>query len=68
LFHGRRFEREDVRLLDFPGAEFIMIGARTDPEQAYGVELKTEKEDYAHAEIIRELPNGQIPPSGSALV
>ncbi len=31
-FHGRRFEREDVRLLDYPGAEFIMIGARTNPE------------------------------------
>jgi hypothetical protein len=54
-FHGRRFEREDVRMLDFPGAEFIMVGARTNPEQAYGIELETEKEDYEHAEIIRDL-------------
>ena len=53
-FRGRRFEREDVKLLDFPGAEFIMIGARTNPER-YGIELDTEAEDYEHAEIIREL-------------
>jgi hypothetical protein len=54
-FHGRRFEREDARMLDFPGAEFIMVGARTDPERAYGVELETESEDHERAEIIREL-------------
>jgi hypothetical protein len=54
-FRGRRFEREDVRMLDFSGAEFIMVGARTDPERAYGVELETEKEDYEHADIVREL-------------
>jgi hypothetical protein len=54
-FRGRRFAREDIRMLDFPGAEFIMVGARTDPQREYGVELETEKEDYKHAEIIREL-------------
>jgi hypothetical protein len=54
-FRGRRFEREDVKLLDFPGAEFILVGARTGPESAYGVELSAQPEDYAHAEIIREL-------------
>jgi hypothetical protein len=54
-FHGRRFEGEDVRLLDCPGAEFVLIGARLDPERAYGMELETEKEDYGHAEIIRDL-------------
>lgn len=54
-FGERRFEREDVRMLDYPGAEFILVGARIDPEQAYDMELPTEAENYEHAEIIREL-------------
>lgn len=54
-FRGRRFAGEDVRLLDYEGAEFLLVGARTNPEAAYGVELETEKEDYAHAEAIRRL-------------
>lgn len=54
-FRGRRFAREDVRLLDYEGAEFILIGARRDPEKAYGVALETEKEDEAHADIINRL-------------
>lgn len=54
-FRGRRFAREDVRLLDFEGAEFILIGARSDPEAEYGLDLGPEQEDYEHAEIIRRL-------------
>jgi hypothetical protein len=54
-FRGRRFERDDIKPLDFEGAEFILVGARTDPLSAYGIELPTEEEDYRHAEIIREL-------------
>ena len=54
-FRGRRFEQEDVRLLDYEGAEFILVGARTDPEQAYGVDLEPEREDRDHADIIRRL-------------
>jgi hypothetical protein len=54
-FRDRRFEREDVELLDFPGAEFILVGARTGPESTYGAELPVEPEDYEHAEIIRDL-------------
>lgn len=54
-FRDRRFAGEDVHLLDYEGAEFIMVGARTDPEAEYGVELDTENEDYEHAEIIRKL-------------
>jgi hypothetical protein len=54
-FRGRRFASEDVRLLDREGAEFILIGARTNPQQAYGIEMRPEKEDYEHAEIIRRL-------------
>ena len=55
VFRGRRFAREDMRLLDYEGAEFILVGARPDPEKAYGIALGTEKEDYAHADIITRL-------------
>jgi hypothetical protein len=45
-FRGRRFAREDVRLLDVSGAEFILVGARTNPEQAYHVEVEAELPEY----------------------
>ena len=54
-FRGRRFEAEDARLLDYEGAEFVLVGARRDPEEAYGVELDAEDEDYGSAEAIRRL-------------
>ena len=54
-FRGRRFAREGVRLLDYEGAEFILVGARRDPETAYGIALDAEKEDDAHADIINRL-------------
>lgn len=54
-FRGRRFAREDVRLLDYEGAEFLLVGARTNPERAYGIDLDAEAESYKHADIIREL-------------
>ncbi len=54
-FRDRRFEREDVRMLDYPGAEFILVGARLNPESAYGVELPAEEENNERAEIIRDL-------------
>lgn len=54
-FRGRRFEREDLRLLDYEGAEFILVGARRDPQKAYGVDVESEREDYGHAEAIRQL-------------
>lgn len=50
-FRGRRFEREDIRLLDTEGAEFILVGARTDPEAAYGVDIEAGR----HPDILREL-------------
>jgi len=53
-FRGRRFAGEDVRLLDHEGAEFILVGARRDPE-AYDVDLDTEREDYEHADTVRAL-------------
>ncbi len=48
-FRGRRFAIADPRLLDFKGAEFILIGAPTDPERAYGLDIdaghKTARKD-----------------------
>ena len=54
-FRGRRFAREDMRLLDYEGAEFILIGVHRDPEKADDIALDTENEDYAHADIVRRL-------------
>lgn len=54
-FRGRRFAGEDVRLLDRAGAEFILVGARRNPQEAYDVDLDTEREDYEHADIVRAL-------------
>ncbi|RZN08813.1 hypothetical protein CWO91_20855 [Bradyrhizobium genosp. SA-3] len=54
-FHGRRFASEDPHLLDYEGAEFILIGARVDPERAYGVDIETEHETARNADIFRHL-------------
>ncbi len=54
-FRGRRFASEDPRLLDFEGAEFILVGARTDPEQAYAIDIETEHETARSADIFRQL-------------
>ncbi|WP_159590906.1 hypothetical protein [Chelativorans xinjiangense] len=54
-FRGRRFGREDVELLDYEGAEFLLVGARTDPEKAYGIDLEAEHEEYQDADAIRRL-------------
>lgn len=37
------------------GAEFILIGARVDPERAYGVDIETEHETADKADIFRQL-------------
>jgi hypothetical protein len=54
-FRDRRFANEDPRLLDFEGAEIILVGARSDPEKAYKVDLEAEDEDEGSAEIFKEL-------------
>ena len=54
-FRGRRFLREDVEMLDYEGAEFVLVGARRDPEKEYGIELEAESEDYDSAEAVRRL-------------
>lgn len=54
-FRGRRFATEDPRLLDYEGAEFILIGARADPERAYDLDIKAEHETRQTADIFRQL-------------
>ncbi len=44
-FRGRRFETEDPHPLDFEGAEFVLIGARGDPERAYRIDVEPERND-----------------------
>ena len=54
-FRGRRFSREDVELLNHEGAEFILVGARQNPEAAYGVDLEAENEDYESSDVTRHM-------------
>src|SRR5689334_18645665 len=54
-FAGRRFATADPHLLDYEGAEFILIGARTDPERAYDIDIETEHETADKADIFRQL-------------
>lgn len=54
-FGGRRFASEDPHLLDYEGAEFILIGARTNPERAYDIDIKAEQETAQSADIFRKL-------------
>jgi hypothetical protein len=54
-FRGRRFAAEDVRLLDIEGAEFVMVGARRDPERAYGLDLEAEAGLRGGEDVMRGL-------------
>lgn len=54
-FRDRKFATEDPRLLDFEGAQIILIGARTDPENAYHIDLQPEQESESSADIFRQL-------------
>jgi hypothetical protein len=54
-FHGRRFATEDPRLLDYEGAEFILIGARTDSERAYDLDIEAEHDAAEKADLFRQL-------------
>lgn len=54
-FRGRRFEREDPALLDFEGAEFVMVGARDNPEEQYGLDLEPEREELCTAGIVKDM-------------
>ncbi|MCD7058665.1 hypothetical protein [Pelagibacterium xiamenense] len=54
-FRDRRFAREDVRLLDYEGAEFVLVGARTNPQRAYDIELETEDETGSTPDVMSKL-------------
>jgi hypothetical protein len=55
MFYDRRFDREDLELLDYEGAEFVMVGAREDPGRAYDIALDAEREDYDHSDTLSKL-------------
>lgn len=54
-FRGRRFAREDVALLNHEGAEFILVGARTNPEAEYGIGLDVDDEKYETSDVRRRM-------------
>ena len=54
-FRGRRFAGEDAHLLDYEGAEYVLIGARSDPERAYDLDIEAEHETAEKADIFRKL-------------
>lgn len=54
-FRGRRFAADDPHLLDFADAEFVLVGARTDPERAYDIDIEAERETAGKADIFRQL-------------
>ena len=54
-FRDRKFATEDPRLLDYEGAEIVFIGARTNPEEAYGIGLQPEQESEGSADVFRQL-------------
>ncbi len=54
-FAGRRFAPSDPRLLDYEGAEFIMIGAREDVSEDLDVSLRPQDESESSADLFREL-------------
>jgi hypothetical protein len=42
-------------MLDYPGVEFILVGARSDPQKAYGAELAPQENAQGIPDIFREL-------------
>lgn len=55
-FRGRRFgETEPTDLLDYEGAQFLLVGASMDVNNDVGVELRPEQEQPDNAELFRAL-------------
>jgi hypothetical protein len=55
-FHGRRFLPADPPdLLDYPGAQLLLIGASPDVRGELGLELNPDRENERTAEIFRDL-------------
>ena len=53
VFRDRRFADEDPRLLDYEGAELVLVGADAQPEEAHGIDV--EREVGGKADIFRQL-------------
>lgn len=54
-FRDRRFDYEHPELLDYEGAEVVLVGARINPEEEYAVDLDPEKENANTADILKDL-------------
>jgi hypothetical protein len=54
-FRGRRFATEDPHLLDYDGAQFILIGAGSDVMRDLGIDMDPDDENEATADIFRQL-------------
>ncbi|WP_243373656.1 hypothetical protein [Geotalea sp. SG265] len=55
-FHDRRFADADPpELLDYPGAELMLIGAEEQPGKELAIGLKPDKENESSADIFRDL-------------
>ncbi|MEX0731742.1 MAG: hypothetical protein WED00_09030 [Aquisalimonadaceae bacterium] len=54
-FRNRRFDSEQPELLDYEGIEFVLVGARSNPEEQYGLDLEPEQENPRTANIIKDL-------------
>jgi hypothetical protein len=56
LFHGRKFMPADpTELLDYPGAQLLLVGASTNVHAELGLDLHPERENEHTAEIFRDL-------------
>ncbi|NLW85484.1 MAG: hypothetical protein GXY38_01275 [Planctomycetes bacterium] len=54
-FGDRSFSDADPDLLDYEGAEFVLISAAEDVKEELGVEIDTEKEDQSSADVFSDL-------------
>lgn len=55
-FHDRRFADADPpELLDYPGAELMLIGARENPEQELAIGMEPDKETAVSADVFADL-------------
>ena len=67
-FRDRRFATEDPRLLDYEGAQFILIGAGSDVKRDLGIDLEPEDESEGDGGHLQAAPafQGQAPDRAAA--
>jgi hypothetical protein len=55
-FEGKRFvDLDPPELLDYPGTELVLVGARPDPTNELGIALRPKRESLGSADIFRKL-------------